>query len=159
MHLTQSEKILLVRWRLQLTQHQFYGSICSIKEAIYIENKEKYKNQAYRHKSKTQRYIENKYSKSYNDTIEKLSAIYDLNPKDLTIGEKARIMRERAGDSITAASKKLDRCVVWITNAERGVFYKHKRTSQNNAQELYEFYTSEARVRQEEASSLPDQSS
>ncbi len=141
MHITLSEKIRLVRWRLKLLQYQFYDNICYMSEARYIENKDKYENIDQHLKSKNTLWSEHRYSESYNRTIEKLDAKYDLNPKDLTIGEKARILRLRAGDTLEDAGKKLCRSSIWVSGAENCIFYKRKRTSQNNAQELCDLYT------------------
>ena len=142
MHLTQSEKIRLVRWRLHLTQYQFFGVICCMGEARYIENRDKYAQKEPHLKNDNILWCERKYSKSYNRTIAKLEIEYGLDTGDLTLGEKAKILRERSGDTMKDAGKKFNRSYDWIVRAERGVFFKYKKTSQNNAQELYDFYDS-----------------
>jgi len=109
-------------------------------EARYIENKDKYENIEHHRKSKKTLWYESRYGRSFNDTMAQLDAEYGVNPENLTIAEKAKILRQRAGDTIEDAGRKLGKSHEWISRTEGGRIYAYGKTSQDNEQALYDLY-------------------
>ncbi len=137
MQLTQSERIRLVRRRLKLTRHQFYGSICSPDEARYIEHTEKYENCSSKNRN-MHSYVE-RCRKSHYAILDVLRTKYSDYPLNVTTGEKAMILRWRAGYTINDISKKIGRSRIWVLNAENGAL-RYDEHNETHAQELCDLY-------------------
>lgn len=86
MKLTQSEKILLTRWRLKFNQKKFYQGICDQQTGSYLESGT-WKGDIARIESITK----------------KIKQTYSCRPKNITIGEMIKLMRLRLGIKLSEA--------------------------------------------------------
>ena len=112
MKLTLKEKIRLARKRSGLTQKEFYKGICDRQCGSYFETNNKN--------------INSTYESMADEVSKKIHERYNLEQMDVTVGEFAKILRQRAGDSIVEAANKVNRSRVWVISAEKGDFFAGK---------------------------------
>ena len=118
MKLTEQDRIKITRLRLGLKQCEFYDGICDQQMGSYIEIADL--------KNSCKSFIS-----TYNRILKTLNEKYDLAPKNIKIGELAKILRIKDGDSIRNAGKSIGRSHVWVIAAEKGKYF---------GGDLYELY-------------------
>lgn len=107
MKLKEREVIGLIRYRTKQSQKVFYEGLCDQQAGSWIET-----------------HFERGVNPDYDKIVDLILKHSTL--KNLTIGEVARILRIRHGDTIRQAAKKIGMSHVWVIAAERGKYFAEK---------------------------------